>query len=421
MANVERKPDLAESRSLRLFFFSAVVVAALCVSGGFLGMALKDRQLIREEMLNRSRRDFANIVLMRAWNAGYGGVYVEKKPGVVSNPWLVNPDITAVDGRVFTKKNPALMTRELSERLVRDQGYAFHITSLRPVNPGNAADPRETDALRAFERGETERSWIETIEGKPRFRYMAPLRVEPPCLACHAAQGYRVGDVRGGISVSFEVSEIERRLRRNLLVVAGLAGTTILLLIGSVAVLFWQLVRRLRDARAELQRLATTDALTELPNRRSLLQRLEEELARHRRSGAPFSCALADVDHFKRVNDLFGHPEGDRVLKQVARVLRGSLRLHDLVGRYGGEEFLVLLPATDLEAAKPAVERLRASVQAEVSAGDGEAITASFGLALWSAGEPVETLLSRVDTALYRAKELGRNRVEIAPPPDGTA
>jgi len=410
MSETAKAPS--EARSLRFFLLSASLVAALCISGGFLGMALRDRKLIEEEMVNRARRDFANIVMMRQWNARYGGVYVEKRPGVVSNPYLENPDITASDGKVYTKKNPALMTRELSELLHTVQGYAFHITSLRPLNPGNIADPREAEALKAFEAGAAERSWTEGEGRAAVFRYMAPLETDASCLQCHAQQGYRLGDVRGGISVSFQVGELKEKLRRNLLVIGGLGTATFILLVVSIVLLFRQMVRRLQEARAELMRLATTDALTGLANRRTILERLEEEVERHRRTDRPLACILLDIDHFKRINDRFGHPAGDEVLRQVARQLQTGVRVYDTAGRYGGEEFLAVLPEADPEAGRLVAERLRALVAGEVRCGDGEAVTASFGLAQYRKDESADALLARADQALYRAKEAGRNRVE---------
>jgi len=409
--------DVLETRSLRFFILTASLVAALCVMGGFLGMALRDRQVIQDEMVNRGRRDFANIVLMRQWNASFGGVYVEKGPGVTSNPYLVNPDITDTEGKTYTKKNPALMTRELSELLKKDLGYAFHITSLRPLNPGNAADAREVEALRAFERGDKERHWIERRDGQSFFRYMAPLVVDGTCLQCHAEQGYRVGDIRGGISVSLRVEELQAKLRTNLLVIIGLATATTGLLVGSLWVLFWRMMTRLRATREQLVALATTDALTGLLNRRAILARAEEELERHRRRNEPLGCILLDVDLFKQVNDRFGHSAGDEVLRQIAFHLKEILRPYDALGRYGGEEFLVILPGTDMVTLRAAAERLRVRLEERVRIGPmtlQEPVTASFGITVGQESDDLESLLHRADQAMYRAKGMGRNRVEAA-------
>ncbi|MBP1628618.1 MAG: diguanylate cyclase protein [Holophagaceae bacterium] len=405
--------EAQETRSLKVFLASAMLAVVLCISGAFLGMAVRNRQLIQDEMVHRLRRDFQNIVVMRQWNAQHGGVYVEKKAGTVSNPYLANPDITTLDGRVLTKKNPALMTRELSELMDPSQGYTLHITSLRPLNPDNGPDPREAEALRAFERGLKEQSWMEHREQGARFRYMAPLLVEPSCLGCHGKQGYRIGEVRGGISISLRVNELQAKLRHSLYLVAGLAALTILLILGSVTLLFRQLVLRLQEARRELKALAVTDALTGIQNRRATLLRLEEELERHRRSGAPVCCTLLDLDHFKQVNDQLGHLAGDQVLRDAAGLLRSASRTYDMVGRYGGEEFILVLPGTTLEEARDAVERVRKGLEAQLLLTDGRKVTASFGLTQWRPGESAAELLARADEAMYQAKAKGRNRVEV--------
>jgi diguanylate cyclase (GGDEF)-like protein len=415
MPSIQPSISRLETRSLRLFILYASLAAALCVAGGFLWMAFRNRGLIREEMLNRARGDFANIVLMRQWNASYGGVYVEKKAGMVSNPYLENPDITDTAGKIYTNKNPALMTRELSELLKKDLGYAFHITSLKPLNPSNRPDSEEAKALLSFEQGTLERSWIEQRGDLSYFRYMGPLKTEASCLHCHAKQGYQVGDIRGGVSVSFDVHELEGKLRANLTTIIGLAILTIALLVGSLLVLFRQMMARLQVARDQLVTLATTDALTGLLNRRSILLRIEEEMERHRRSGEPLGCILLDVDLFKLVNDRLGHAAGDEVLRQVARHLKDTVRPYDSVGRFGGEEFLVILPGTDRETLRSAAERLRAGLPERVRTGSADApqpVTASFGITTYRPGEGIDTFVARSDHGMYKAKTLGRNRVE---------
>lgn len=166
----------------------------------------------------------------------------------------------------------------------------------------------------------------------------------------------------------------------------------------------------------EMERLATTDPLTGLYNRRVLLDRSEETVERVRRYGRAASIIMMDIDHFKSVNDTFGHDIGDRVLKRVAEVLRGTLRkAGDLVARFGGEEFAVLVPETNIEGALILAERLRLAVeQTEIDTPMGpRSFTASFGVAALEDGDgSVETAIKRADEALYRAKNGGRNRVE---------
>jgi diguanylate cyclase (GGDEF)-like protein len=415
-----RAAPIAESQSLRAFLVSVSLAVAVCISGAFLGIALRARTLIKNEMLNRARTDFRTIVQVRAWNASYGGVFVEKRAGVESNPYLEQPDIQGADGRWYTKKNPALMTREISERIKQSEGYGFHITSLNPLNPGNQADPKEAEALQSFEAGGQERFWTESIGGRTYTRYMAPLRVEQSCLECHAKQGYKVGGIRGGISFTYDTEEVQAKLRTNLYLVSSLALLTTGLLMGLVVLFFRQLVKKLAEARRLLETLATTDPLTGLYNRRQIITRLEEECERIQRGGIGLCCLMLDVDHFKRVNDTYGHLQGDEVLKMIAVQARASLRAYDVVGRYGGEEFIALLPETDLDTAQAVAERIRRAIEASVilktATGQPEPTTVSLGLTRWRAGDTADALIHRADEALYRAKANGRNRIEIVAP-----
>jgi diguanylate cyclase (GGDEF)-like protein len=164
----------------------------------------------------------------------------------------------------------------------------------------------------------------------------------------------------------------------------------------------------------ETRRLANNDPLTGLQNRRRTTERLEIEIARARRYGVPLAIALCDVDHFKQVNDRFGHNVGDHVLVQVGRVLQTTLREVDLVGRWGGEEFLVVLPDTDHAGARVVGERLRAGIEGlPAFSGGPERVTASVGLASFDATDSTAGFIDRADQALYKAKKAGRNRCEV--------
>mgnify|MGYP002640119561 CR=1 FL=1 len=167
---------------------------------------------------------------------------------------------------------------------------------------------------------------------------------------------------------------------------------------------------------AQLERLATTDALTGLHNRRYLQQALEFEIARGQRAEHPFCLLMMDIDHFKRVNDTYGHAVGDRVLVQVATVLQENLRNIDLRARWGGEEFVALLLDSQRDAGLQTAEKIRAVLeQTEIHAGLDEPVrvTISIGVACSPAdGVEEHKLFAHADAALYRAKEGGRNRVE---------
>ncbi len=168
---------------------------------------------------------------------------------------------------------------------------------------------------------------------------------------------------------------------------------------------------------AELVRSAQFDSLTGIYNRGTFLAEFEREVSRSARGGAAFSLAIFDLDRFKQLNDRYGHPAGDQVLRAFADVLRSGIRKHDTVGRYGGEEFALLMPQTGTETAVRVAERIRRALEARgihVQAGRIE-VTVSAGVATFGvSGEDWDALLSAADTALYEAKHAGRNRVATA-------
>lgn len=186
---------------------------------------------------------------------------------------------------------------------------------------------------------------------------------------------------------------------------------------GMVLGLCIYILKLLRDREQKLARLTRTDALTGVLNRGYLLRAARTELGRARRYGTALAAVMIDLDHFKRVNDEHGHLIGDRVLEQVGDALQASVREHDLVGRFGGEEFAIILPNTDLAGARELADRCRVLVAEHTADPDGGwNVTASFGVAAYpdiDAGS-IDDLLREADAALYRAKQGGRNRVEVA-------
>jgi diguanylate cyclase (GGDEF)-like protein len=173
--------------------------------------------------------------------------------------------------------------------------------------------------------------------------------------------------------------------------------------------------RQLLEANERLRHMSQTDALTGLDNRRHLEERIDEMFEHARRLTEPFACVMCDLDRFKSVNDTHGHQAGDAVLKQFARILRHEAREIDRVGRYGGEEFMLLLPGTVLDAAVTFAERVRKEVEGHTFTFDGTQVcrTASFGVSAWPHPRVgnCDELVRAADDALYVAKETGRNRV----------
>ncbi|MDI6104003.1 diguanylate cyclase [Actinoplanes sp. NEAU-A12] len=186
-----------------------------------------------------------------------------------------------------------------------------------------------------------------------------------------------------------------------------------------------RLEEELLERNAELQRLSTIDGLTGLPNRRHLEQRLTESISLATRHGGPLSVLLLDIDRFKRINDTLGHAAGDLVLSVVADRIRGAMRVEDLAGRWGGEEFLAVLPNTDVDGAVVAGERIRTVICGEpIVVDDHEPLTVTVSIG--AAADPADGLsglVNRADEAMYRAKQAGRNRVvrAVDAPQAGTA
>ncbi|GAB6053155.1 hypothetical protein JCM17960_19750 [Magnetospira thiophila] len=169
-----------------------------------------------------------------------------------------------------------------------------------------------------------------------------------------------------------------------------------------------------RLERAFSQAHQDLDPLTGVHNRQAMDRELSRERERHLRTGEPCCIGLADLDHFKAVNDTYGHPVGDQVLTAAAEILLTGLRPFDFVFRYGGEEFLLFLPNTNLRSGLPVLERLRAALAAaplRLEGGQSLAVTASFGLAELIGSAPLKETIEQADQALYMAKQQGRNRV----------
>jgi diguanylate cyclase (GGDEF)-like protein len=185
---------------------------------------------------------------------------------------------------------------------------------------------------------------------------------------------------------------------------------------------------RLHEELNKVRLLSLTDEFTGLPNRRAFMRRLKDEISRSQRYGASLALAIIDLDEFKAINDIHGHATGDAILRCYATEVLTVLRHHDLVARYGGEEFAILMPNTTREGAVAAIEKVRGralQVVCEFQGRDFKLPTFSTGVALYVVGESHTDLIDRADRALYRAKRLGRNRIELeqglpaATPPRG--
>jgi len=179
----------------------------------------------------------------------------------------------------------------------------------------------------------------------------------------------------------------------------------------------WHQIRQSRANQEELEKLANIDSLTGLLNRGAILRMLDEQIKYAKRYGEELSLSLMDIDNFKSINDRYGHLAGDDVLEKIGTLMKQNIRDTDSAGRYGGEEFIIVLPRTNPSSALSVAERLRKTIEISKmndSRGHEFGITASQGLSSYQAGEDKYSLISRADKALYKAKSNGRNRVETS-------
>lgn len=404
---------------LALFYLKISLVISLVILAVYVGIYQTNNRLLLDALRQQAASYYDLILRVRHWNAGYGGVYVEKKIGMEANPYLREVGIEAeketVDGTLLLLKNPALMTREISTILSDINKIQFHITSLHLLNKENAPDAFEQRALKKFADGEGEFWELEQRDSGPVFRYMAPLLFESACEQCHFKFNDNPGDVRGGISVTIPFGQTAVVMDDNRFTIISLSFLTLALLLGSTYVMLNHLGEKLDAAQGALLEASIRDELTGLHNRRYLMVRLNEEFERARRKGTALGLLMMDIDHFKIVNDTYGHPAGDEVLRSIAQTLASMLREYDVGGRYGGEEFAVVLAETTPEDMVRLAERIREKIEQLDDHGKaiGIHVTISIGVAVLNETDTTQTLLQRADSALYRAKEEGRNRTVL--------
>lgn len=421
MLNAIWPRSLSRLHYIKPYLISLSVVVILFVLAAFMFLYNRTNQIMLQRVREQAITYVDLINHAKSWNLDYGGMYVEKKGGVESNAYLkelgINPDIKTESGRTFTVRNHAIMISEISRRSETQDGVQFRITSLWPLDPQNKPDDFEREGLTHLTGGDREYYRFFSELPLPVFRYLKPMYADRTCLECHPGHNYKYGDVIGAVSVSIPVALITEETQTTQLLVLFSSVISICLVLFIVYMLTWRLAIKLDEAQQRLNLLASTDPLTGLNNRRHVMERLEEELQRSHRLNEPLSIISIDIDHFKSINDTYGHPCGDLVLQQLAEMLRNNVRSYDVVGRIGGEEFLIINPGTSLEDALALAERILAAVRAEPVT-DGEcsvSITISAGIAVVTNEDlNVGTLLRRVDRALYKAKEQGRDCIEIA-------
>lgn len=265
-----------------------LISLVICISYGitFYRTSSFQEDLVVEQATQQAKMLFNQIRLTRQWVSDHNGLFFVKTPGVESNPFLKHGEIQDSQGNWLVKRNPAMVTRELSVYAAGEGMGQFNVTSLKPVNPANAPDNFERRSLKKFAIGAAEAIEIEKIEGNYRLRYMAPLTVDANCLGCHDSQGYVLGDIRGGMNVTVPMNWAYAEINSNNWMLLGIALTTIFIVSISIYLLFNSLVGRRLNLLADImdrypeQSLASNFADTEPNDEIGVLNKHFHELCR---------------------------------------------------------------------------------------------------------------------------------------------
>lgn len=336
--------------------------------------------------------------------------------------------------RFLPQTVPAYAATETLRRLqARFPGYEYKEAVLNPTNPRDKANEWEEKVVQGFREGRTplqqEVSGV-VGEGVHRAMYVArPITIkQQQCLACHSTPdiappsmlqvygdkngfGWKLNETVGIQVVKVPMFYPLEKARQTFYTVMGALLASFLLLFAVLNLSLSSLViEPMARLNRKLEDLATKDFLTDLVNRRRFFERLESEMAETRIRKGHLSVVIFDIDFFKRINDTFGHDSGDVVLKKTALRVRELLRSSDCAARFGGEEFILLLKETPVEAAMAIAEAVRARIAGTPFDTVGH-VSASFGVATWNHEEDSHALIKRADTALYQAKASGRNCV----------
>ncbi len=416
-ANAEA-PLKSNSEFVKRYVGIISLIITILIIAIFWGFNNRQTKLIKEQLAHEARAFFQEIVQTRHWIIKQDGIYVKQKPGMRVDPFLVDikgleSAISDEHGQTYLLRNHAAITRMISAIATEDRAFGINITSLTPLNPLNEPDAFEQEALGLFEEGDKEVYGFQKTPGGVLFRFMAPLLTEEACLKCHA--NAETGDIRGGISISIPAGQVLKEINTTRVYIGISALALLTLLLSVILYIAKRFIKALDKSEKQLIELATTDPLSGLLNRREGIRRFQVEISRSFREKLPLSIILIDIDLFKQVNDNFGHQVGDQAIRLVSEILLATLRDYDIICRYGGEEYLVILPMTGIAKALEAAERTREAIEAEViqtRTGNEFNLTVSSGVASLQPADSLDSLVYRADNALYIAKEEGRNQVQ---------
>jgi diguanylate cyclase (GGDEF)-like protein len=352
----------------------------------------------------------------------------------------IKPHLDPLNAETFLPQTvPAFAATETLHRL-RDRyaGYDYKEAVLSATNPRDRANEWEAQLIEQFRSGRAQKELSGVHgDGIDSAMFVArPIQIKnPQCLACHSTPGaapasmlkvygeqngfgWKQDEIVGmqlvQVPMLYPVEKARQTFRNFMLSLLAIFAVMFIAMNLALSGLVIEPLNRLNH---RLEDMATRDFLTDLVNRRRFLERLEADMAEARIKGHGLSVIILDLDFFKQINDAFGHDSGDMVLKHAALRVRELMRGSDCAARFGGEEFIMALRETRIDAAAAMAEAVRAKI-ADVPFESVGHVSASFGVAEWDHKEDARSVIARADKALYAAKEAGRNRVARAETPD---
>ena len=379
------------------------------------------------------------------WSTGHDRIYIPQTKDNQPNPYIdhAEKNIVTPTGTKLTLITPGRLLQQVTQYL-NDKTVKYGVISLQAMNPSTKPTAWQASILRQFLQDPSSKSFTTTQDN--RFHYITPILAEKNCISCHHKLDLKVGDLMGAVTFSYDLTNINTQKgnlqQQNIL--SHLLAFSLLMLVSLLALRYARRlivnietekkqreqiisdktavlreeIKQHKIARAELQRLATHDPLTGIRNRRHFLDCLDAEIQRFQRYSNDFSLLMLDLDHFKKINDRYGHDCGDTVLIKFAKEIKQLLRKSDVFVRYGGEEFAIIATSTRIDSAKRFADKLTRQVAAMSIDYNEHAvgITVSIGVAapsLLPQPSP-ELLIATADKALYQAKNSGRNQAVCA-------